>query len=178
MECLQNYIGVKGCDAPAPSAEVGAFSGLYINSLPGVNLEVMESIADHEQETFLGVWEDVQLRGLKKFALAVKAELNKCYRITDKTVVECLVCEKKDEFAVALWYLLGVELMIERTSSTRINRFTTIDLDQAEKLKAEFYTEFSESLKDAVRSINPQDSPCVTTCVEHNENIRWTEQTP
>jgi hypothetical protein len=177
MDCLRGYIGIQGCGAPDPSTEESAFSGLYINQLPGVNLEVIESIADDEQENFLGVWADVELRGIKKFALAVKAELNKCYRITDSTIVTCLACEAKDTFAVALWYFLGTELMIERTSSTRLNRFTTIDLDQAEKLKAEFYAEFTTALKDAVGSINPCDTDCMD-CVESNSAIKFVEQTP
>lgn len=175
MDCLQGYIGIQGCGAP--SAAPG--SGLYINQLPGVSLEVIESIADDEQENFLGVWADVETRALKKFALAVKAELNKCYRIYDPTVVSCLVCESKDLFAVALWYFLGVELMIERTASTRLNRFTTIDLDQADKLKSDFYTEYQAALSDAVNSMNPSDSDCITDgCVDCGGNVRFTEQTP
>lgn len=175
MTCLQGYIGIQGCGAQAPPDD---FSGLYINQLPGVNLEVIESIADAEQETYLSVWADVETRALRKFALSVKAELNKCYRITDSTVVSCLVCASKDLFAVALWYFLGVELMIERTSSTRLNRFTTIDRDQAEKLKSEFYAEFTTALTDAVGSLNPCDSDCVDCPPSSNENIRWREQTP
>jgi hypothetical protein len=189
MDCLQGYIGIQGCGAPAAPTvpdplPAGAtsedyFSGLYINQLPGVNLEVIESIADDEQENFLGVWADVQTRALKKFALAVKAELNKCYSICDPTVVNCIVCENKDLFAVALWYFLGVELMIERTASTRLNRFTTIDVDAAEKLKSDFYTEFQGALKDAVSSINPNDSDCITGgCVDCGGPARFVEQTP
>jgi hypothetical protein len=178
MECLQNYIGIKGCGAPTPPSAEGAFSGLYVNQLPGISTEVIDGIADDEQETFLGVWEDVNVRVMQKFALAVKAELNKCYRITDKTVVECLVCADKDSFAVALWYLFGVELMIERNSSTRINWLTTIDLDRAEKLKVEYYTEYEAALKDAVNSINPADSDCVTGCLECNDAVRFKMQTP
>jgi hypothetical protein len=187
MDCLKGYIGIQGCGAPAPEipdplpageTESDYFSGLYINQLPGVNLEVIESIADAEQENFLGVWTDVENRALKKFALAVKAELNKCYRITDSTEVSCLTCEAKVNFAVALWYFLGVELMIERTSSVRLNRFTTIDRDQAEKLKADFYAEFQSSLSDAVSTLNPCDSDCVDCAPPSNENIRWREQTP
>lgn len=176
MECLINYIGILGCGAPDPDPE--NFSGLTINQLPGINQQVLEDIADEEQETFLGVWEDVKVRAMQKFALAVKAELNKCYRITDKTVVECLVCESRELFAVALWYLHGVEIMIERTSSTRLNWLTTIDLDKAEKLKAEYFAEFQASLADAVSSMNPSDSDCITGCLECNDSVRWKEQTP
>lgn len=188
MDCLKGYIGISGCGAPAspavpnplPAGKTAEdyFSGLYINQLPGVNLEVIESIADDEQETYLGVWADVETRSLKKFALAVKAEMNKCYRITDSSVVACIVCEQKDLFAVALWYFLGVELMIERTSSTRLNRFTTIDVDAADKLKADFYAEFQAALTDAVGSIDPCASDCLDCPPPSNDNVRWREQTP
>jgi hypothetical protein len=188
MDCLQGYIGIQGCGAPAPAIPVTLpegktaldyFSGLYINQLPGVNLEVIESIADDEQENFLGVWADVELRALRKFALAVKAELNKCYSIYDPIVVSCIICENKDLFSVALWYFLGVELMIERSASTRLNRFTTIDIDQAEKLKSDFYTEFQAALSDAVSSINPNDSDCIEPgCVNCGGPVRYVEQTP
>lgn len=176
MECLENYIGISGCGVPEQDPE--NFSGLTINQLPGISVKVIEDIADEEQETFLGVWSDIQLRAMQKFDLAVKAELNKCYRITDKAVVSCLVCEAKDSFAVALWYLHGVELMIERTSSTRLNWLTTIDLDKAEKLKGEYYAEFQAALADAVSSLNPADSDCVDGCLPCNDNVRWIEQTP
>ena len=176
MECLEDYIGISGCGTPEPDPE--NFSGLTVNQLPGISQQVIEDIADEEQETFLGVWADVKLRAMQKFDLAVKAELNKCYRITDKTVVSCLVCEAKDSFAVALWYLHGVEMMIERTSSTRLNWLTTIDLDKAEKLKAEYYAEFQSALTDAVSSLNPSDSDCIDGCLECNDTVRWKEQTP
>jgi hypothetical protein len=178
MQCLENYIGIKGCGAPAPPTGEGAFSGLYVNALPGINTAMIDDIADEEQETFLGVWEDVKIRVLQKFALAVKSELNKCYRITDKAVVECLVCADKDSFAVSLWYLFGVELMIERTSSSRMNWLTTIDLDKAEKLKEEYFLEYQAALKDAVSSLNPADSDCITDCLECNDDVRWKMQTP
>lgn len=178
MECLQGYIGYKQKDdytgTPAPPD-----SGFYINQLPGVSFEMVEDIAHVvEQPTDLKVWQEVELRGLKKFALAVKAELNKCFRITDPEVVSCLVCEKKDLFAVALWYFLGVELMIERTSSDRLNRYTTIDLDKAEKLKGDYYAEFQTSLSDAVGSMTPTESDCITGCLGCSEGMRWVEQLP
>jgi hypothetical protein len=62
MDCLKDYIGIKGCGAPAPpevpnplpegASATDYFSGLYINELPGVNLEVIEKIADEEQENY------------------------------------------------------------------------------------------------------------------------------
>lgn len=174
MECLINRIGIIGCGAatnPAPQ--------LYINQLPGISFENIDALVDDEQETFLGLWNDVVTRTIKKFEILVKAKLNQCYRITDKTIVTCLICEKKELFDVALWYLHGTELMIERTSTDVMSRYTTIDLDKAEKLKEEFYREFQAAIDDAIEGINPQDSDCITDgCVECNDTVKWVSQTP
>lgn len=173
MDCLQNRIGLLGCGiTPSPDVQ------LYINQLPGITIDNIDALADYEQETFVGVWSDVQLRVMKKFIVMVKAKLNKCYKITDNTIVTCLVCEKKELFDVALWYLHGVELMIERTSTDIISRFTTVDLEKAEKLKAEFYIEFESALDDAIGSLNPSESDCVTDCLECNDSVKWIMQTP
>lgn len=172
ITCLDNIIGILGCGTPSEDTI------LFINQLPGVSLEMIDSLADDEQESFMGVWEDVKLRAKLKFVLAVKAELNKCYKINSDTVAECLICEHSKKLAVSLWYLMGTELMIERTSSSRLNRYTTIDLDQAKELKSEFYVEFQACLKDAIGSINPVESDCVEGCLDCNEDIRFVEQTP
>lgn len=172
MECLANRIGILGCDAN--TAEVQ----LYINQLPGISMENINALADDEQETFLGLWNDLVLRTMKKFEILVKAKLNQCYKITDKAVIECLVCEKKELFDVALWYLHGTELMIERTSTDEMNRYTTIDLEKAENLKVEFYREFEQALDDAVSSMQPNDSDCLIGCLECNDSVKWVMQTP
>lgn len=190
MDCLNNRIGIKGCGAPAtagvvadpdavpPVEAVEALPVLFINSLPGITLENIAALANDEQETFLGLWDDVVLRTMKKFGILVKAKLNQCYKITDKTIVECLICESRELFDVALWYLHGTELMIERTSTDEMSRYTTIDLEKAEKLKEEYYAEFLGALNDAVTGINPADSDCITTCLPCNDNVKWVTQLP
>lgn len=71
--CLIDWIGIRGCDAP------DVFSDVYINQLPGINLESIEKVADDEQVTYLGVWNDIQARGVKKFYNRVQTELSKKY---------------------------------------------------------------------------------------------------
>ncbi len=61
MDCLNNYIGLKGC-SEAPE------SGFYINGLPGMSTELVDNIANSEQVSYAQVWEDVKQRsflGLK-----------------------------------------------------------------------------------------------------------------
>jgi hypothetical protein len=174
MECLRNYIGIIGCGAPVPPViedEDGEevedlFSGLYINQLPGINLRSIEKLADDEQENYLGVWNDVQTRALLKFSIAFRKNIYGSYKVNQTTAIECLICNNKSNFAVALWYLMGVEMMIERTSSDRLNRYTTTDLEKAERLKAEFYAEYIAAFNDSVSSLDVLGSDCVTGCIE------------
>lgn len=183
MDCLKNRIGIRGCDAPATEGSsdppvVEALPVLFINDLNGISLENISALANDEQDTYLELWDKIVLRTMKKFEILVKAKLNQCYKLTDKTVVTCLVCEKKDLFDVALWFLHGTEVMIERTSSDELSRFTTVDLDKAEKLKGEYYDEFLGALNDAVQSMNPADSDCITGCLECNDAVKWVTQIP
>ncbi len=174
-----------GCGAPTTTASeagitpiVEALPILLINQLPGISIQKINAMVDDEQETFLGLWADVVLRTMKKFEILVKAKLNQCYKLTDRVVVECLICEKKDLFDVPLWYLHGTELMIELTSTDEMSRYTTIDLEKAERLKEEFFSEFQSSLNDAVQSITPQDSDCIKGCVPCNDAVKWVTQLP
>ena len=75
MNCLKDYIGLTGCGNQIPA------SGLFVNSLPGISLKSVEFLADAEQGNFLGVWEDVQTRALKRFELLVNSEFSKEYKI-------------------------------------------------------------------------------------------------
>lgn len=161
-----------GCGAPSEGVQ------LYINQLPGVTMGNIAALADDEQETFLGVWADIVLRSMKKFEILVKANINKCFKISSKVEVECLVCENADLFDVALWYLHGAEVMIERTSTDELNRFTTIDLEKAERLKEDFYIEFESALNDAVNSMDVTDSDCLKGCLSCNDSVKWVFQTP
>jgi hypothetical protein len=175
MTCLENIIGIIGCGAPTDDANL-----LFINQLPGVSISNIDALADgSDQQTFLEVWADVKLRAMKKFEIQVKAAINKCYRITDKEIINCLVCANSELFAVALWYLMGTEMMIERTSTDTLNRWTTVDLDKAEQLKAEFFSEYDSALKDAVDSMDMTIGDCLTDeCVECNDDVKFVTQLP
>lgn len=182
MDCLKNYIGISGCGwvppVPiAPEVLADVFSGLYINQLPGISLKSIEKLADEEQKNFLGVWEDVQTRALLKFSISFRGKINTNHSITDKTIINCLICSNKELYATSLWYLMGAELMIERTSTDRLNRYTTIDLEKAEKLKTQFYTEYLGSFDSAICAMDINGSDCMgDECVECNgSNIFFVE---
>lgn len=80
MECLRNYINVRGCGATAPP------SGIYLNDLEGITLKQITSLADAQQQGFVGVYADIQTRALMRLAddfRAVMAERYKLKRILD-----------------------------------------------------------------------------------------------
>lgn len=83
MECLKDFIGIRGCSAiPAP------ISGRYINQLAGIPLSSIDAVANDEQTTFVGVWNDVQNNSVLSFrTLIINAFRNhKKYRI--KSIAE------------------------------------------------------------------------------------------
>lgn len=154
MDCLIGYIGIKGCgDETTPE------SGLFINSLPGVNLKVIDKIADHEQKTYSGVWDDVVTRSLQKFSSDVSAAMHLKYRLVDceECTIESLICDNKAIFKQALWYSHGVELCAEIIHSERLNRFTTIDAKKAQNLRIEFEIEYQRLLNQAIESLDCGD---------------------
>lgn len=76
MNCLiSNFIGILGCNRPSPA------SGLYINSLPGMSVKSFSMLTTEEKPTYLNVWDDIQLRAVKKFQTDVYGELNKRWKI-------------------------------------------------------------------------------------------------
>ena len=333
MNCLIDFIGLHGCKASEPE------SGLYINSLPGINLENIDKLADAEQVTYKRVWEDVQLRAVKKLHTAIVNDFSSRYRLktvneivnlgrtvnttsnqtpaaaeyrgiaieldddnsgsapsvfrsihiqnldlylkaaqnpvaiqvidldngtvlksislkgqvgwnriqvnesfdsfrigvvynaatisspytglpwdadyncncvctefcgccslvrgikatslididyenntfglsavfTVKCSFDALVCNSKDTFATALFYLLGHELMIERQFTDRLNRFTTVDRAKAKEMGEYFGSQFSKELSQAIAGINLNLADC---CLECNAQIQKVTSLP
>ena len=71
MNCLLDYIGLAGCGASSPA------SGLFINSLPGISLKAIDSLADVDQVNYVGVWKDAQTRAIKRLELMIISEMAK-----------------------------------------------------------------------------------------------------
>lgn len=180
MTCLKGYIGISPdvCADPEPPAEGEegiAPSSLFITDLPGISLESIEKLADADLKNFRGVWKVVEKRALLKFRSAVLVEINKCFCISDKAVIDCIVCGNKESFAMPLWYLLGVELCNERLGSSAINRYTTIDKKNAERLRADFEVDFQTELSNAMKGVDITD--CVDEKPPAGGNVRYVETT-
>lgn len=155
MTCLNDYIGITDCGTvPA--------SGLYINSLPGITIESMDKIATEDQLSYLGVWNDVQKEAAVRFKADFIAEVNKCFQINTECDYEEFICENKDKLVNSWRYLLGNQLMIFRIYSPRLNRFTTLDVDAATRLKDLYQTEYEKYLAREVKFID--FSSCCMSC--------------
>lgn len=76
MDCLRDFIGISWCGNTTTPP-----SGLYINQLPGISFKGLQGIADSEQVTFAGVWDDIQTRAIKRFSLDVKQKLSKLWSL-------------------------------------------------------------------------------------------------
>ena len=145
-DCLKDFIVIKS-DSVTSSP-----SGLFINVDLPITLDMMQKIKEADQADLAAMWSEIQDRALKKFAIRVKLgyrELFGMFRLPDDWFDT-----NKDNLAVPLLYYLGSELMVERIFSTRINRYTTIDVKKAQDLKALFDQEFPVQLKAALEIIN------------------------
>lgn len=172
LECFSGLVGILGCSGSEPT------SGLYINSLAGISLEMVDKIADAEQITYVGVWNDIEERGILEFRTAFMAGLNECYQINQLDTVECIACENKLLLSTAFRYILGRELMIERIYSNRVNSYTTIDRDEAKELKEFYQLKFEEELQTALQGIDVKNSDCIqdeTDCLQQNGAIHYRE---
>jgi hypothetical protein len=157
--CLIDYIGFQVCAGEEPPA-----SNLYINTLPGISLESIDKIADAEQVTYWGVWQDAQIAAWPRFKQGFISELLKCYTITRSCDYEDLICDNKEYLATAWMYLLGNQLMIYRLYTSRLNRYTTIDYKLAEQLKDFYQVEYEKELTIAIKLVD------VTGCCKMEES--------
>lgn len=67
---------------------------------------------------------------------------------------DALVCNNTDLFTSSFLYLLGSEYMLERMTSGRLNEFTTLNIEDAEKFKGIYDAEFEKELEMACKGIN------------------------
>lgn len=155
MDCYTDLVGIKGCGEEP--------EGGWINTLPGISLEVIDNIADSEQITYLGVWADVQKEASTQFKLDLIEKINECYDINTDCDYEDVICmEENIPLLTNAWrFRLGVQLMIERLYSTRIN-WVTLNKEQASELKDFYQTEYEKSLSQAVKFLDM--SECCLKC--------------
>ncbi len=152
LDELKGYIGLIS------SESVEAPSGLYIDALPDISLSLLEDISrTDEDET--DTWSRIEWRGILKFRTLFITEVNKCHKVTDIRLCECLILSNKEILATALWYLLGAEVMLTRRASSRLNA-ATLDRTKSKELRAYFEDQFAKELTTAVNGIDIHASEC------------------
>lgn len=170
MDCFIDHIGIKS---------EGDTEGLFINQLPGVTLKMINGITETEQATFTGLWDEVQKRTLRKFKKDYLSKFKNKYVgfCCDEEACnpETIACDNIELFEDAWMYCLGTELMIERLYSSRLNKFTTIDKDQASELKDFFQVEYEKALNYAIKYI---PKAIIDQCFECRSQVDYVEVLP
>lgn len=171
LDCYVDYVGLQTCTNVYEASP----SGLYLTQLPGVTIESVNNIADELQRTWRGVFNDIQVRSLPKFYSDLINQVNQCYAVNDDCDYEAdIFCipENMMRLARAWMYLLGVELMMERLYSPRLNRWTTIDRKQAEELRDVYLVDYENSLASGVKALDITN--CDLCCGGGNPEIVYT----
>jgi hypothetical protein len=83
--------------------------------------------------------------------------------------IEKFILENINLFNLAFWYRVGVEIMKERITSDRFNRFTTLDKDRAVELMSVYMDEYTNEGKTghldlSVKNLRIQEDPICFEC--------------
>src|SRR5690606_5465563 len=102
MNCLKDYIGVRGYHTPTDGETM-----IYVNQLPGLTLKAMQSTANSEQVTFIGVFDDVQERAWRRLSGDFNRRMRAKYCLDKDADTNAIICDDKPLFLNAWLYLLG-----------------------------------------------------------------------
>lgn len=155
LGCFFDYIGIEKCEEVIPP------SGLFIGDLPGITNSVIQAITDPEDGTYLNTWTKIQNRAILTFRTHLLKELNKCLQINKMDTVECLACENKELFALALQNLLGSFTMAQALYNWNLSRYSTTDKNAVQDMEAYYFTAFQTELAAAVKGIDVLNSDCI-----------------
>jgi len=89
--------------------------------------------------------------------------------------VSNFVCQRIDSFKDAFLYKLGVEFCNERIYSDRINRYTLMDREDAEKLRTEFNDQYNLLIDAALKDLKINESD---ECFECNKAVNYRVMLP
>lgn len=94
--------------------------------------------------------------------------------ITIGCAYDSAMCNNRQTFAEAFWYLLGSEFMTEIMYSERMNFMTTVKREQAIELKAHYDIQYEEALKNALAGFLFE----CDECLECNSLVQTFTQLP
>lgn len=78
--------------------------------------------------------------------------------------IEKYLCQNLNLYAKALWWRVGLELVIERRYGNRLNQFTTMTQERAEELTNFFNAQYQQALMNNVNSVNIKEDPFCFEC--------------
>ena len=110
LNCLKSHIGVEGCTVTTPN------SGLFINQLPGIELKMIDKLADEQQVDFNGVFDDIEERAVRRLKTDVNAEFKKRYKI--KNITQSIDMEREIDTSSTTatgTFLRGFTLELDRS---------------------------------------------------------------
>jgi hypothetical protein len=81
-----------------------------------------------------------------------------------------LVCANLDWFKMPLMFLCGYLLMVERLSSDRVNKWTTVGTATAEELRDSYREEYEARLKDILTGMELDES--TDCCIECEQTVK------
>jgi hypothetical protein len=121
---------------------------------------------------------DVRLQGFTSDgAVSTGSFSNNTYGMSGIFSIVCnwdaLICQNKTLFSRAYWYLLGIEVLTEQLYSSKLNQFTTVNLQRLNELRAEYQVEYSKSLEQVAGGLK-LSCDC---CIECNESVQLREAT-
>lgn len=77
---------------------------------------------------------------------------------------ERFICSRLQAFKYAFWHFLGLELMKERILTDKINKFTILSIEQAERLGDEYQKKFDDALKAILQHHRVSDDKLCFEC--------------
>ncbi|PCJ57924.1 MAG: hypothetical protein COA65_08675 [Rhodospirillaceae bacterium] len=112
LNCLKSHILVQGCTTTTPN------SGIFINQLPGIELEMIDKIADEQQVDFNGVYDDIEERAVRRLKTDINAEFKKKYKL--KNITQSIDLEREVDSTTttaAAAQFRGFTLELDRTDN-------------------------------------------------------------
>lgn len=151
LNCLKDHIGVQGCTATTPN------SGIFVNQLPGIELKMLDKIADEQQADFNGVWDDIQERAVRRLKSDTNTFFeNKSYKLktavqdfwmghlidaasqtatgTDYRGIQLELNEADDDFVPSNLQAIAIQSVDLYFTSTDPTTIVVYDLDTGEQL--------------------------------------------
>lgn len=78
--------------------------------------------------------------------------------------IEKFVCENINLFKTSLWWRVALETAVERRFGNRVNQFTMMQLDDAERLQDFYNKQYQQELSNAIKSQKIYEDPICFTC--------------